>query len=333
MKKQDTIPLSRWPSLTQFWIGRIPVLMRHASYLDSHVLCLNMLLTLSYEWKMWVHISPGDFPIRSIDELRRNLKFNNKTIIDVRINEHQNRQGRVYGYDIISHSTHQIQKRVISNSPIEPPCNLVIAEGDPCVALLKDDVKALLGTTIPLHLFHWFRHSDVPEQHFFATLATITVIQEQRTGQFLAPIVFDFDQIITPNMMSSEHECVRSFEWYQGIRMKRSENGIPEENHFHLLRLCHKNNDTCQQPHMLLETLKLTEPPKKLPFEDTAICMRKQIISRSACEKAEFKRSCHVHLSHLRELQDSQCFFGNYFDSQNEGSRALACQMKSLLGQ
>lgn len=66
---------------------------------------------------------------------------------------------------------------------MEPPCHFVIAEGDPCVALLKSDVQVLLGTTVPLHLFHWFRCSDVPEQHFFATWATIKIIRWEHTGQ------------------------------------------------------------------------------------------------------------------------------------------------------
>lgn len=89
-------------SSTQIFLTkkRIPAILRHSSYLDSHVLCLDMLLKLQYDWKMWVHVSPGDFPLRSIDELRYNLKFLNKTLIDVRINEHPNRQGRLYGFDM-----------------------------------------------------------------------------------------------------------------------------------------------------------------------------------------------------------------------------------------
>lgn len=133
--------------------------------------------------------------------------------------------------------------------------------------------------------------------------------------------------------MSSDHECVRKYEWYQGYRQERSESGVPEEDHFRLYRLCFKTDDTCLTREIGLETLKMTEPASKFPFADMDICLRKRIIAKNGCEDTEVKRGCRVQLKHLPELKRSQCFFGNYFDTQNLASKALACQLKSLLNQ
>ena len=140
------------------------------SLLQATLDCAQLLLASLKPWRYFVNLSAQDFPLHSQAAIKRSLESIQPASV-VEVLPEPNRSLYEAHFEVVRNKNGQaIANRKSGRRKTPPPLGAEVKKGNLAVLLSRPSLQWLLSANASLAILHWLRDTDVPDEHFFATV-------------------------------------------------------------------------------------------------------------------------------------------------------------------
>ncbi|XP_059088386.1 N-acetyllactosaminide beta-1,6-N-acetylglucosaminyl-transferase-like [Tigriopus californicus] len=186
---------------------RVPVFWGYDSVLEADMICMRELLKSEKPWKVYINPAGSEMPLVSSRVLRRELKsLHNRNYIDYEIFNKTDRQHKVFVTNRFGPKAFDIRMKKLRQCwKPPPPYNITVLKAQKNVVLQRSFVNFLVYHPVAIDYYNWLSDSFIPDEHFYSTMASITVERKDNNTYIVEQIM--------PTIPNEDAFCFRKSLW------------------------------------------------------------------------------------------------------------------------